>query len=87
MAEQINLKTSDPMTIFKAAAEGMGIYLNDPDSNCKKCHGTGCLGRYASTGEPIPCKCIFPKESRNIGDVPMNCQPRNRAERRALKKG
>ena len=60
----IDLKTADPMMIMKLAAEGMGIVLNDPKPNCKKCHGRGYLGRKADTGEPITCTCIYPKETR-----------------------
>ena len=62
--ELVALKNADPMWIMKAAAEGMGILLNDPKPNCKKCHGRGYLGRKADTSEPIPCTCIFPKETR-----------------------
>lgn len=80
--EMINLRNSDPMTIIKAAAEGMGIILNDPKPNCKKCHGRGYLGRHHDTGEPVPCTCIFPKYDRELGDVPVMRKPLNRKERR-----
>ena len=38
--------------------------------------------------EPIPCKCIFPKEAfeNEVGDLGMYTRPRNRAERRAREK-
>lgn len=81
----VNLKEADPMWIMKAAAEGLGIILNDPNPNCKKCHGRGYLGRKADTGEPIPCTCIFPKESREMG-APVQYIPRNRKERRSYGK-
>ena len=61
--DMLNLRTADPMEIFKAAAEGAGITLQDPKKNCKKCYGRGFIGRKADTGEPIPCTCIFPKNS------------------------
>lgn len=80
--ELVALKNADPMWIMKAAAESMGILLNDPKPNCKKCHGRGYLGRKADTGEPIPCTCIFPKETRETGLVPVINTPRNRRERR-----
>lgn len=79
--ELIDLKNTDPMIIMKLAAEGMGIILNDPKPNCKKCHGRGYLGRKADTGEPIPCTCIYPKETRQAGG-PVIYRPRNRRERR-----
>jgi len=79
--DMIDLKTADPMMIMKLAAEGMGIILNDPKKNCKKCHGRGYLGRKADTGEPIPCPCIYPKESRQMGNAFIYA-PRNRKERR-----
>ena len=80
--ELVALKSADPMWIMKAAAEGMGIILNDPKPNCKKCHGRGYLGRKADTGEPIPCTCIFTKDTRETGLVPVINAPRNRRERR-----
>lgn len=79
--DMIDLKTADPMMIMKLAAEGMGIVLNDPKPNCKKCHGRGYLGRKADTGEPIPCICIYPKETRQAGGS-LIYRPRNRKERR-----
>lgn len=79
--DMIDLKTADTMMIMKLAAEGMGIILNDPKPNCKKCHGRGYLGRKADTGEPIPCTCIYPKESRQLGNA-LIYAPRNRKERR-----
>lgn len=77
----IDLKTADPMLIMKLAAEGLGIMINDPNPNCKKCYGRGYLGRKADTGEPIPCTCIYPKETRQIGG-PVIQTNRNRKERR-----
>jgi len=84
--EMINLREADPMVIMRAAAEGMGIILNDPKPNCKKCYGRGYLGRKSDTGEPLPCTCIFPKYDRELGNVPLAYTPVNRAERRAQKK-
>lgn len=79
--QMLDLRKSDPMEIIKAAAEGMGIILNDPKPNCKKCYGRGYIGRRADTGEPIPCTCIYPKYDREMG-APMMWRPRNRKERR-----
>lgn len=82
-----DLKTMDAWEVIKQAADAMGIILNKPNQSCKKCHGRGYLGRHSSTGEPVPCPCIFPKETydRDIGDVPH--KPANRAERRKLNRG
>lgn len=80
--ENIDLRHSDPMLIMKAAAEGMGFALQDPNPLCKKCYGRGYLGRKVDTGEPIPCTCIFPKAEREIGTVRTINKPKNRKERR-----
>lgn len=80
--ENIDLRHSDPLLIMKAAAEGMGFALQDPNPCCKKCYGRGYLGRKADTGEPIPCTCIFPKADREIGNVRTINKPMNRKERR-----
>lgn len=78
-----NLK--DPLEIIKAAAEGIGLILNDPKPNCKHCHGRGYIGLRVGTGEPIPCNCILPKyeSQRPANDVIL---PQNRAQRRAALK-
>ena len=77
-----NLKDMDPWTVIVEAARAMGIKINKPKENCKKCHGRGYLGRHADSGEPIACPCIFPKQTydREIGQVQY--KPMNRAERR-----
>ena len=77
-----NLK--DPLEIIKAAAEGIGLILNDPKPNCKHCHGRGYIGLRAGTGEPVPCNCILPKyESKKPSN---DILPQNRAQRRAVLK-
>lgn len=74
-----NLK--DPLEIIKAAAEGIGLILNDPKPNCKHCHGRGYVGLRSGTGEPVPCNCIFPKyESQKPAN---DILPQNRSQRRA----
>ena len=80
-----DLKTMDAWKVIVEAARAMGIKINNPKPNCKKCHGQGYVGRHANTGEPIACSCIFPKETydREIGEVQY--KPRNRAERRKQK--
>ena len=80
-----NLKDMDPWTVIVEAARAMGIKINKPKENCKKCHGRGYLGRHADSGEPIACPCIFPKQTydREIGQVQY--KPMNRAERRKQK--
>ena len=46
-----DIRNMDPLEAIKAAAEGIGLILNDPKPNCKKCHGRGYIGRHAGTGE------------------------------------
>lgn len=74
-----------PLEAIKAAAEGIGLILNDPKPNCKHCHGRGFTGRNHNTREPIPCSCLFPKyeSQRESGEMIL---PQNRAQRRAAKK-
>lgn len=82
-----DIKTMDPFVVIVEAARAMGIEIQKPKPNCKKCHGRGYIGRHAESGEPIACTCIFPKQKfdREIGEIPH--KPMNRAERRAMKKG
>lgn len=80
-----NMLENDPMEVIKAAAEGIGMVLNDPKPNCKHCHGRGYIGRNAITKEPIPCKCIFPKYETQKPSDPI-ILPQNRAERRRAMK-
>lgn len=84
-AKAANIRNMDPLEAIKAAAEGIGLILNDPNPNCKKCHGRGYIGRHADTGEPIACSCLFPKyeSARETGEIIL---PQNRAQRRAAKK-
>lgn len=78
------LQKMEPLEVIKAAAEGIGLILNDPKPNCKKCYGRGYLGVNSLTKEPIPCSCIFPKyESQRPQDQML---PQNRKERRAAMK-
>ena len=81
-----DIKTMDPFVVIVEAARAMGIEIQKPKPNCKKCHGRGYIGRHADSGEPIACTCIFPKQKfdREIGEIPH--KPMNRAERRAIKK-
>lgn len=80
-----DIKTMDPFVVIVEAARAMGIEIQKPKPNCKKCHGRGYVGRHADSGEPIACTCIFPKQKfdREIGEIPH--KPMNRAERRAMK--
>ena len=77
----------NPLAIIRSAAEGMGIQLNCPKKDCKFCHGRGWVGIRSETGEPIACKCLFPKENfdREVGDLGAYHRPLNRAERRKRK--
>lgn len=82
---QRDLKSMDPWSVIVESARAMGIQINKPKENCKKCYGRGYLGRHADSGEPIACPCIFPKQTydREIGQVQY--KPMNRAERRKQK--
>ena len=84
--KELNLKDMDAMEVIKAAAEGIGLVLNDPKPNCKKCHGRGYLGRHANTGEPVPCPCLYPKTLLGR-DAGQQILPQNRKERRKNKRG
>lgn len=79
-----DVRTMDPWVVIKQSADAMGIRIQKPKNNCKRCHGRGWIGRRSDTGEPIPCNCIFPKETydREIGLDETYIKPRNRAERR-----
>jgi hypothetical protein len=81
-----DIKTMDPFVVIVEAARAMGIEIQKPKPNCKKCHGRGYVGRHSDSGEPIACTCIFPKQKfdREIGEIAH--KPMNRAERRAMKK-
>lgn len=79
----VDLKNMDPWQIIKESANAVGIIIYDPKPSCKHCHGRGYIGRHAESGEPIPCRCIFPKPEREIGNVTM--KPQNRSERRLSK--
>ena len=87
--KKTDIRSRDPWEVIKEAAEAAGIAIKNPKSNCKHCHGRGYIGRYADTGEPIVCKCIFEKEDtdRDTYIDPQYIRPRNRAERRALNRG
>lgn len=78
------LMNLDPLEVIQAAAQGIGLVLNDPKPNCKHCHGRGWTGRNAETKEPIPCSCIFPKYDSQRPQEPIML-PLNRKQRRALK--
>ena len=82
---QKRMMEEQPLEVIKAAAEGIGLILNNPKPNCKKCFGRGYTGRNHETREPIPCTCLFPKyeSQRETGDVIL---PQNREQRRAAKK-
>lgn len=84
-----DLRKMNPWQVIKEAAAGMGIRVNDPNPSCKHCHGRGYTGIRHDTGEPLPCKCIWPKsmleEEANNGYTLS--RPKNRAERRQKKRG
>lgn len=91
--QQPDIRKMDPWEVIKSSAEGMGIKIQKPKPNCKHCYGRGYVGIRHESGEPIPCKCIFPAETverqkqidDEIGDLSMY-RKMNRAERRKQKK-
>ena len=83
-----DLRSQNPWHVIKESAKQMGIILQQPKSNCKHCHGRGYIGLRHENGEPIPCRCIFPKTTNeDVGDLTPYLKPKNRAERRAKKRG
>ena len=84
-AKATDIRNMEPLEAIKAAAEGIGLILNDQKPNCKKCHGRGYIGRHAGTGEPIACNCLFPKYESQRETGPM-ILPQNRAQRRKMEK-
>lgn len=50
-----------PIDLIKKRANELGIKLNGPKPNCKKCYGRGYTAWYAKTKEPVLCKCLFKK--------------------------
>lgn len=84
-----DLRSMNPWRVIKEAAAGLGIRVNDPQPNCKHCHGRGYIGIRHDSGDPIPCRCIWPK-SLNLEEENNGYQlsrPMNRAERRKKKRG
>jgi hypothetical protein len=85
--KKTDIRSMDPWQVIKEAANAAGIPIKNPKSNCKHCHGRGYVGRYADSGEPIACRCIFEQEKtdRDTTIDPQYIRPRNRAERRAMR--
>lgn len=76
---------------IKHIAESNNIKVNDPKESCKDCYGRGYTGERILARdndnnvidkEPIPCNCIFPKDTKdeNMGVIP------NRKMRRKMEK-
>lgn len=82
-----DIKKLKPYDVMVAAAKSLGIELNKPKKDCRKCYGRGYTG-FSLNGQPVPCSCVFKKEDYN--DVPlMNHAGKRRARleiRRRLKK-
>ena len=57
--ETIDVKTLPPLERMKFVSNREGKTLNDPDKNCKHCHGRGYTSIDAQDGVPTPCKCLF----------------------------
>ena len=76
-----------PFDVIKRVSEATGQKINNPNKNCKKCYGRGYIGRDFSCGSPVPCECIFDKESisngKNLFHYGLNKM--NRKDRRKSK--
>jgi hypothetical protein len=85
--KKTDIRSMDPWQVIKEAANAAGIPIKNPKPNCKHRHGRGYVGRYADSGEPIACRCIFEQEKtdRDTTIDPQYIRPRNRAERRAMR--
>lgn len=79
-----NIRDIPPWEVIKHVAKLTGTIIQNPKPNCKKCHGRGYIGRYAATGEPIACPCIYVKMAKANIDTSNIFMPRklNRKERR-----
>lgn len=58
-----------PMDKIRMIQEKMGLNIEDPDPNCKHCHGRGYTGVFQD-GTPSPCKCLtrsFTKTNKAFG--------------------
>lgn len=55
---------SEEMAAIRFAATMMGIGgIKSPNPKCKKCMGRGFTAKISSTGQPIPCKCIYSEQA------------------------
>lgn len=80
------LNAMEPLDRIKAVCAQTGIFLKDPDPNCKKCCGRGYVA-VKESGEPIPCSCIYDRElNMGLSGLTKFSAPRNRAERRRFNK-
>lgn len=66
-----NVSEENPFEVIRAISKVANIPISDPNKNCKKCYGRGYLGVDTKNKMPVPCKCIFPKEKRNL-NIPLS---------------
>lgn len=85
-----NNENIGPWDVITAVSKQLGIKIQDPNKNCKKCFGRGWIGRIASTKQPVPCQCIYPemtadeqKRTRVYQDK-MSVATMNRKQKRAM---
>ena len=80
--------TLTPMQVIKGMAKTLGQTINDPDPSCKKCYGLGYVGRDSESKAPIPCMCLYPKESLSSSNqyIQNRMRHRSRAERREIQR-
>lgn len=75
-----------PMDYIRAIAKKLGHDIKEPNSSCKCCYGRGHVN-YIPEGSnemPIPCKCIYKKESlESEQKMPVAT---NRKQKRILKR-
>ncbi len=83
-----HIRDINPWDVIKHVAKLTGTLIKDhPEPTCKHCYGRGYIGRYAATGEPIACKCIYKSIAKDDRDTSGIFMPRklNRKERRKHK--
>ena len=72
-----------PLEQIKIIARNMGHTINNPDKNCKKCHGTGYAGRRVEDKAPIPCSCIYKEYYKEHPEVKKQMEQMPAVNRKA----
>ena len=59
----VDAKDVQPIELIKALAKKYKWDISDPSPGCNKCYGRGYEGKFEND-EPIPCRCLFRKRTR-----------------------